>query len=127
MVNNDGKEPINRIALQDIKDDKGKVIVKDKDYITKALAEQMKKSIKAKQVEVRGFLTEEYEYVDAHEEQQFVIAEANSELDEHGNFGDTRIGSRIHNEATIVYVREITHRDVSPKQIVSMRHLSCLL
>ena len=119
-VKNDGKEAINRIALGDIKGAKGKVLVKDKKKITKKDAESIKSEIKDKEITVRGFVTDEYEYVDAHQELGLVIAEANSGLDEHGNFDDTRIGARIQNEATLVYVSDITHKDVSPKQIVSV-------
>lgn len=70
-------------------------------------------------LEVRGFLTSDYEYVDAYQERKLVIAEANSETDEHGNFTETRIPARKNSEATSEYVREITHIDVSPKQIMS--------
>ncbi|PJC56725.1 DNA-directed RNA polymerase subunit beta, partial [Candidatus Gracilibacteria bacterium CG_4_9_14_0_2_um_filter_38_7] len=69
--------------------------------------------------EVRGFLTTEYEYVDAYQERKLVIAEANSLSDEYGNFTETRISARKNSEATTEYVREITHIDVSPKQIMS--------
>jgi DNA-directed RNA polymerase subunit beta len=48
-----------------------------------------------------------------------VIAEANSEIDEYGNFKKTRLGSRHNAEPTLSHVREITHIDVSPKQTMS--------
>jgi len=49
-----------------------------------------------------------------------VIAEANSEIDEYGNFKKTRLGSRHNAEPTLSHVREITHIDVSPKQTMSI-------
>ena len=61
----------------------------------------------------------DYQYFDANEERDLVIAEANTETDAYGNFVDTRLSARRSSEATIVYVREITHIDISPKQLMS--------
>jgi hypothetical protein len=81
-VKNDGKSAINRIALQDILGDDGKVIVKDKGLITEAEAKVMKDKVKAKEIEVRGFLGDNFDYFDAHQERKLNIAEANSKVDE---------------------------------------------
>jgi hypothetical protein len=43
--------------LGDIIGDNGKVIVADKAYITKELAEKLKKELSLKEIEVRGYLT----------------------------------------------------------------------
>jgi len=120
VVKNDGKSLINRIALGDILADNGKVIVKDKSMISEADAKAIKKDIKAATLEVRWFLTNDYDYFDAHQERVLNIAEAGTITDEFGNFMDTRISSRAWNEPTISYVRQITHIDVSPKQTMSI-------
>jgi DNA-directed RNA polymerase subunit beta len=119
-VKNDGKAAINRIALGDIVWDNGKVIVTDKAIITDKDAEAISKGIKADKVEVRGFLTTNFDYFDAHQERVLNIAEAGTATDEFGNFTETRLSSRAGNEPTISYVREITHIDVSPKQTMSI-------
>lgn len=119
FVKNDGKSAINRITLEAIVDAKGKVIVDEKVLMTAAHADALKKNYKEDEILVRGYMTDEYEYVDAYVERDFTIAEANSPIDVHGNFSETRLGARQNSEATIVYVRDITHIDVSPKQIVS--------
>lgn len=118
-VANDGKAAVNRIALDDILDDKGNVIVVEDAYITAENAKTMKDKISAKEIEVRGFLSEEYDYYDAYSERKLVIAEANTPTDEFGNFTETRIPARRKFEATVVYVREISHIDISPKQLMS--------
>jgi len=41
-------------------------------------------------------------------------------MDEFGNFLDKRVGARKKHEATYVYITEVTHVDVSQKQITSM-------
>src|SRR5690606_16465734 len=48
-----------------------------------------------------------------------VIAQANSEVNEKGQFINTRISARKEGEATLAHVEDITHIDVSPKQIIS--------
>lgn len=120
FVPNDGKSAINKIALGNIVDDKDKVIVEDKAYITKEDAEELKKKIKDDKILVRGFLTSDYDYFDAYQERKLVIAEANSVTDEFGNFINTRISARANSEPTLVYIKEISHIDVSPKQITSV-------
>ncbi|MDD4151575.1 MAG: DNA-directed RNA polymerase subunit beta [Candidatus Gracilibacteria bacterium] len=118
-VKNDGKSIINRIALGDIVGDDGKVIVADKTMIDEKAAKIIKDKISKSDIEVRGFLGSEFEYFDAYQEKALVIAEANTLTDEFGNFLTTRLSARANAEPTIAYVREITHIDVSPKQIMS--------
>ncbi len=120
FVKNNWKDAINKIALWDIVSDKWKIIVNDKDYITEKQAKEMQKSIKKDKIEVRWFLGSNFDYFDAHQERSLTIAEANAQIDDFGNFKNTRIGSRKSNEPTITYIREITHMDVSPKQIMSV-------
>lgn len=119
-IKNDGKDGVNRIALWDIIDANGKVIVADKAYITQQDAEKLKKELSDKEIEVRGYLTQDYDYFDAHQERALVIAEANSGLDQYGNFTKTRLWARANSEPTLSYIRQITHIDVSPKQIMSI-------
>lgn len=108
-----------RIALTDIVDEKGKVIVPEKTLITDTSAKEIKSKVKTEEIEVRGFLGDAYQYYDAYEERDLVIAEANTATDEFGNFTETRLSARRASEATVVYVREVTHIDISPKQLMS--------
>lgn len=108
-----------RIALTDIVDEKGKVIVPEKTLITAESAKEIQSKVKTEEIEVRGFLGDTYQYYDAYEERDLVIAEANTATDEFGNFTETRLSARKASEATVAYVREVTHIDISPKQLMS--------
>ncbi|MDP5038854.1 MAG: DNA-directed RNA polymerase subunit beta [Candidatus Gracilibacteria bacterium] len=119
-IKNDGIDAINKIALGDILGDDGNIIVNDKEYISKEQALELKEKIKSNKIEVRGYLTSDYEYFDAHQERVLVIAEANTEIDNFGNFKKTRIGARSNSEPTLTYVRELTHIDISTKQTMSI-------
>src|SRR3989344_1222703 len=67
----------------------------------------------------RRRLTEEIVYLDAFEESQYVIAQANTPVD-NGYLRDERVPVRVHGEPSIAPTSEIDFIDVSPKQIVSI-------
>lgn len=119
-VKNKAKELENRIAMFDILDDKDNVIVEEKALITKELAEKIEKNCSLKKIEVRPFVTPDYEYYDSFQEKALAVAEAATPVDEFGNFSTTRVSARINTEPGIYHAREITHIDVSPKQSMSM-------
>lgn len=119
-VINDGKSPVNRIALWDIRWDDWTVIVEDKKYITAEQAKELKEKKNSEKIDVRWYVSEKYDYFDAHQERVLTIAEATSPVDEYDNFKSTRLSARAGNEPTISYVREVTHIDVSPKQTMSI-------
>ncbi len=119
VVKNDGTSAIGRKAELDIKDGKT-VVVKSGAEITKADAEKLAKVKDMKTVAVRAHVTEEVTYFDAEEEKDMSIAQANSILDEHGQFSSDQVSARKNFEPGTYHVDEITHIDVSPKQIVSL-------
>ncbi|MEL7539220.1 MAG: DNA-directed RNA polymerase subunit beta [Pseudomonadota bacterium] len=67
-----------------------------------------------------GQVLDEIEYLSAIEESQYVIAQANAELDASGRFTDELISVRHRNEFTLAAPESINYMDVSPKQIVSV-------
>lgn len=67
-----------------------------------------------------GKVTNEVEYLSAIVEGDFVIAQANGELDSNGKFVDEFIPCRHLGEFTLKEPAEINYMDVSPKQIVSV-------
>jgi len=69
---------------------------------------------------VDGRVTEHIDYLSAIEESQYVIAQANAELDSVGAFSDDLVSCRHQNEFTLMPRDRINYMDVSPKQIVSV-------
>lgn len=69
---------------------------------------------------VDGRLTDQIDYLSAIEEGDFVIAQANSMHDEHGNVLDDLVPCRYKNEFTFMTVDKIQYIDISPRQIVSV-------
>jgi len=64
--------------------------------------------------------TSAIEYLSAIEESQYVIAQANAELDKNGRFVDALVSVRHKNEFTLADPSTINYMDVSPRQIVSV-------
>jgi DNA-directed RNA polymerase subunit beta len=67
-----------------------------------------------------GRVTDTIEYLSAIEESQYVIAQANSELDGKNRFIADLVSCRHKNEFTLSSPDQIQYMDVSPKQIVSV-------
>jgi len=116
---NKEKDLIGRDTSEDIKDEKGKIIVKAETKITKEIAAKLAK-LKAKEIAVKPYITDKIKYFDADEEQALTIAQANTELDELGQIINERVSGRKKGEATFTHSSELTHMDVSPKQIISI-------
>ncbi len=69
---------------------------------------------------VNGVVTDEIVRLTALEEEQFVIAQVNAELDRHNRFVADRVSARKSGEFRMVAPEEVHFMDVSPKQLVSV-------
>ena len=69
---------------------------------------------------VDGRVTDEIEYLSAIEEGQYVIAQANTPLDDKGRFVDDLVSCRHKNEFTLSSPDRIQYMDIAPSQIVSV-------
>ena len=65
-------------------------------------------------------MTDEIVFLTALEEEQFVIAQANAEIDRTGKFVQERVSARKGGEFRMVPPEELHYMDVSPKQLVSV-------
>ena len=70
---------------------------------------------------INGHVTDEVEYMTADRDAEHVIAQANQELDENGNFVKKQALARVgEEEAVDVPVSSVDYMDVSPRQMVSV-------
>jgi DNA-directed RNA polymerase subunit beta len=119
----DADKLLGRIMGEEIKDGR-KVIVKagevvDKKETAKKIVSLQKKAGE-KSVPVRAYLSGKVEYADAERERHITIAQAQSSVTDLGEIETTRVSARQSGEATFAHVRDITHVDVSSKQILSL-------
>ena len=68
---------------------------------------------------VNGKATGQIDYLNADEEEEFIIAQANAVIDKHGRFTEERVKARYKGEFPVVTPEELQYMDVSPNQIVS--------
>jgi DNA-directed RNA polymerase subunit beta len=109
------------IIDETIKDGK-KVLIKEGAVISKEIAKKIVdlKSFKNDQVKVRSYIGHDIYYYDADSEKDLVIAQANCQIDARKQFVSTRIPARKGGEALLAHIRDVTHVDISPKQIISV-------
>lgn len=67
-----------------------------------------------------GIVTDNVIYMDADEEDKYVIAQANEPLDDNSKFLNKRVTCRIRDDIKEVDVSTVDYMDVSPKQLVSI-------
>jgi len=67
-----------------------------------------------------GKVTHEVQYMSADVEENFVIAQANSELKDDGSFASPRVTARYKTEFEDVDSKRVQYMDVSPMQVVSI-------
>jgi DNA-directed RNA polymerase subunit beta len=69
---------------------------------------------------IDGKATSDIQYLSAIEESQYVIAQANADLDKNGRLTEDLVSVRHKNEFTLADPSQIQYMDVSPRQIVSV-------
>ena len=70
---------------------------------------------------IDGRVTDQIDYLTADEEDRYVIAQANAQLDETGHFTEARVLVRKkHGDADEVAPLDVQYMDVSPRQMVSV-------
>src|SRR6185312_1385556 len=67
-----------------------------------------------------GRVTDEIVFLSAIEEGQYIIAQANAQVDERGRFTADLVSCRHQNEFALLPAEQIQYMDVAPKQIVSV-------
>ncbi|MBI2636076.1 DNA-directed RNA polymerase subunit beta [Candidatus Peregrinibacteria bacterium] len=119
----DSEKLLGRIMDVVVKDGR-KVVIKDGETVNSKETAKKVVSILKKDgkdgVAVRAYVTGKVSYVDAEQERHLTIAQAQTHLTEHGEFPATRISSRKAGEPLLAHMRDITHVDVSPRQILSI-------
>ena len=109
---------VNRIADEDIVDKKGKIIVKDGDYIDEKAAEKIEKEYTTN-IKVRPFVSKEREYISPENDEKCIIADITIPLDEYKNILSKRVSGRHYYDMKTYHVNDITHVDVDPSCIFS--------
>ncbi len=107
FAKNDGKDAVNEIALFDVKDLDGNVLLAAGTTIVAADAKRLAATKDLPDIRIRTRLTDVINYLDAYEEEQLTIGQANIEVDENGYFAEERSSIRVHGVPTIAETENI--------------------
>ncbi len=69
---------------------------------------------------VNGRVSDEIDYLTGDREEQFLVAQANSPIDEKGNFTTEKVAVRYRGDFLEVEPAKVSYMDISPKQLVSV-------
>jgi len=97
----------------------GEVIADQNEVIDEALAVRLGQ-VDKEQFRVKPYVTDEVQYLSADEEERYVIAQGNTELDDLGQFVTDRVLARVYEKFLIESGDRVSFMDVSPKQVVGI-------
>jgi len=112
-------EFLGKYIAEDFTDENNKVIVKEGTHITSQIAQKIAKH-PARTVKIRPYVSKDVRYLSADEEDNYIIAQANSVLDENNHFIETKVEARHGKSFLMEPSQNIDFIDVSPRQIVSV-------
>jgi len=107
------------IREQVVDPDTGEIIVDSGEVITAEIADRLVK-MEQEQFRVQPYVTNEVKYLSADEEERYVVAQANTRLDDLNQLVDERVAARVHEKFVIESADRVAYMDVSPKQVVGV-------
>ena len=115
----DDEQIIGHEVRDDIEDDNDNLIAEEGTIITAEVLDALKKA-GIEKVAVVPFITAEIVYLSADSEDNYVIAQANTPVDENMQLATNRVSARHNQLFTIVPRQRIDYMDVAPRQIVGI-------
>lgn len=97
----------------------GKSLAKKGTRIDEKLGKRIEREVKEK-VKIVPHASSNVSYFDADDERDLVVAQANSELNKKKEFKHNRVAARAKNQPSMAHIRDLTHIDISPQQIISV-------
>ena len=115
----DDPEIEREVADADVVAKSGAIVLKKGERCTREAAAELKRQ-KAEAFPIRPRVTDEIVYLDASDEEERYVAQANARLDDEGHFADERVPARHLDQFPEARPNQIEFMDVSPKQVVSV-------
>ncbi len=116
---NTSPQLVGQILAEKLTSDKGRTMVEADSVVTPQIAQKISK-LASRSIKVRPSVSKEVEYLSADEEDKYIIAQANSLLDEDGRFTERKVEVRHGKHFSMEIPDRVDFMDVSPRQIVSV-------
>ena len=121
-ISNKGESLLGRTTNNDIVGQDGKTILRGGNVISKRVLRRIQ-ALSERDLEVKPYVSldpGEIVYLSADEEESVHIAQANSPIDENGQFKEDRVETRIGDSVGMEPPENVRYMDVSPMQLVSV-------
>ncbi len=115
----DDADLLGRKVREDVEDKDGRVLIENDEVITENTIKKLKKA-GLEQVPVMPFVGEGIVYLSADSEDHYIIAQANSPVDEKRQFVNERVSARSNQKFMVMSSRRVDYMDVAPRQIVGI-------
>ena len=120
-IENNPKITVDKIARENIKNAKGKVIVKAGESISKKLAKKLKENLDKKTlIPIKPIVTNELYYLDAFEEEKYITTAATTPIDKNGYFLVDKCEVRKYGQPATSEVCGVDFIGVAANQIFSV-------
>ncbi len=110
---------IGRHVGEDVEDEEDNLLAEEGELIDSDLVGRLV-AAGLESVPVRPFVTDDISYLSADEEDRYVIAQANAELDDRNQFVDGRVTGRHNQQFAVFPAQRVDYMDVAPRQIVGI-------
>ncbi|TVR21260.1 MAG: DNA-directed RNA polymerase subunit beta [Anaerolineaceae bacterium] len=110
---------IGRVLRDDVEDAKDNMLAEEGEAVTEQMVAAFKRA-GIEKVSVVPFVTGEIMYLSADAEDNYVIAQANTETDDTGQLVPNRVSARHQQHFTMMPVSRVDYMDVAPRQIVGI-------
>jgi DNA-directed RNA polymerase subunit beta len=115
----ENEDIIGRKLREDVEDSKGSVIASEDSIIDREMLKKLKKA-GIENVPVMPFVDPDISYLSADSEDSYIIAQANSPLDELGQFINDRVSARYSQKFMVMTSKRVDYMDIAPRQIVGI-------
>ena len=115
----DDERIIGRAVRDDVEDADGKVLLEEDDVVTEAIAQTLQDA-GVERVPIRPFVADDMEYLNADEEDHYIIAQANSMLNLDNEFVSDRVSARHRQGFIVSATQKCDYMDIAPRQVVGI-------
>ncbi len=120
-VENKAEITLGKIAREDIKNEKGKIIIKAGSKISSSDAKKLEKELDTETtIAIKPEITDEIVYMDAFEEEKYITTSSTTPTDNKGNFLVQKTEVRKYGQPGTTQVHEVDFIGVAANQIISV-------
>ncbi|MDY6892609.1 MAG: DNA-directed RNA polymerase subunit beta [Chloroflexota bacterium] len=118
-LGNDSPDLPGKIVSEDVTDTSGEVVVAAGTVIDEHIAQKLA-DLPQQNVKISQFVSQEVHYLSANEEENYIVAQANTKLDDSYQFVENKVEVRYQDKFLLETPDKVDYMDASPRQIVSV-------